>query len=132
MKTLKNKILLMSAFIVIAGITITSCKKDKLDVNDGIKTDSYNNIGDFFNTNKVKSQFVSFSDSLGGTFMSAKGTKVQIAPYTFVDGLGDSVKGMVTMEFKDILQKNDMVLSNMATTTNNNEILNREECFLFV
>ncbi|HNW99641.1 MAG TPA: hypothetical protein PKK00_14640 [Bacteroidales bacterium] len=104
--------------IVLIGITSYTCKKDTLDINDtnDVNTDvSYSNVQDFFNHNGVQSEYFTFNNAVGGTFTSVKGSQIIITPNTFVH-VGDSaVTGNVTLEFKDVYNKSDMVLTDIST-----------------
>lgn len=102
--------------LVLIGTIFISCKKDKLDINE-TNPDNYSSMSAFFNTNGVKSEFFSFQDSAGGTFTSAKGTKITVLPNSFIDASSNVVTGIVTLEFKDIYDKSDMILSDKPTNT---------------
>lgn len=111
-------------FLILICFASFTCKKDTLDVNDPANTnDTYSSTQDFFNKNGVQSEFFTFNEDTGGSFNSVKGSQIIIPPNTFVDAGGNPVSGNVTLEFKDIYDKSDMVLSDMSTEDYNNNIL---------
>jgi hypothetical protein len=120
-KIQKATVMIILMIISLASIT---CKKDKLTENNPTHPvgDSYINTQDFLNQNAVKPQFFTFDNAVGGTFTSSKGSQIIITPNTFTAG-GSIVTGNVTLEFKDIYHKSDMILSQMPTTLTNGGLL---------
>lgn len=105
--------------IVIMMSAISCSKKENVVGPTGSSpSDYYSSMKEFYHKNEVKSQFFTVNASLGGSFTSAKGTKVIIPPYAFVYTMGghDTVKSNVLVEFKDIYKKSDMLLSDKPTT----------------
>jgi outer membrane protein assembly factor BamB len=72
---------------------------------------------DFFERNGVAKQSYVINGSLGGSFTTPQGTKVTIPANAFKTQSGQAVTGNVTIEFKDIYRKSDMLLSNKPTIT---------------
>ncbi|MEO5572558.1 MAG: hypothetical protein ABIT08_06680 [Bacteroidia bacterium] len=96
-------------------ISCISCSKDKT-YNAGNGTgDHYVSLLDFYDYNGVKSRFFTINASSGGNFTTQQGTVVTIPAYAFINNTGDSVYGNVTIEFKDIYKKSDMLLSDKNT-----------------
>ena len=122
-KIMKRKIL-SSAFastilILFFGFIFATCKKDKLDINNPPNPPdggSFLSTQDFLNQHAVTSEYFNFDNANGGTFTSVKGSQIIVFPNTFAAN-GSIVTGNVTMEFKDIYHKSDMILSQMPTTT---------------
>jgi hypothetical protein len=114
---LKNVLLLV---LLTTGFAWFSCKKDKLEVNN---EEGYTSTKDFLNKHKATSEYFTFNDTVGGVFTSAKGSIITVMPNSFVDGSGNPVTGNVTLEFKDVYHKSDMIFSDMYTTTISNTIL---------
>jgi hypothetical protein len=102
---------------ILAGII--SCKKDKKQpaadppAPAPTNTDNYSSLKDFYSKNGVKSQTFTINAAAGGSFVSAQGTTIQIPAGCFA---GNS---NVTIQFKDIYKKSDMLLSNMGTRMTN-------------
>ena len=103
-----------SATLLIAFITIFGCQK-KSDPPVNSDPDTYSTLSDFYNANGVKSEFFTLNATTGGSFVSAKGTKITIKPNSFVDNQYNTISGTVKIEFKDIYSKSDMLMSNMPT-----------------
>ena len=111
--------------IGIAAITITAgCHKDSTPTpsstppaNGGGNADNYSSMGSFFAQNGVATQTYTVTNSAGGSFTTTQGTVVTIPANTFVNNLFQQVSGTVTIAFKDIYKKSDMLLSNMPTNT---------------
>ena len=101
-------------FLLIIVVFCNSCKKDKLVTSTGT-ADGYVSLKDFYHKNEVQAQTFTINASAGGSFTTAKGTQVTIPQSCFVDKNGTLVTGAVTIEFKDIYQKSDMLLSDMPT-----------------
>jgi hypothetical protein len=103
-------------FFVIA--LVSGCKKeDKKPVTPPVVT--YTNLSDFFAANNVKSEIFKIDAEAGGSFVTQKGTKVTIGPNTFVDGTNLPASGPVSIEFKDIYAKSDMLLGQMPVMLGN-------------
>jgi hypothetical protein len=71
----------------------------------------YNSLQQFYQLNGVKSQIFSVDAVSGGSFVTAKGTSVTIPANAF----GTNLSGTITIEFRDIYKKSEMLLSNMHT-----------------
>jgi hypothetical protein len=80
-------------------------------------TDNYTSADDFFAKNNVATKAYSINAASGGSFTSAQGTVVTIPPNTFVSQSNVPVTGTVTIQFKDIYKKSDMLMANMPTET---------------
>jgi len=104
---------------IIAAITIIfGCDKRTVTqptTNTKTPTENYSSMADFFAKNGVVAQTYTVTNSTGGSFTTAQGTVVTIPANTFVNSLYQLVPGTVTITFKDIYKKSDMLLSNMPT-----------------
>src|ERR1017187_3980285 len=113
MKTSKSLILL------IAITAIVSCKKDtKSSTTTPTPTpaaDNYSSVNAFFSKNGVAMQTYTINGTTGGSFTSPQGTTVTIPANAFLTQASVPVTGNVTIQFKDIYKKSDMLLSNMPT-----------------
>jgi hypothetical protein len=106
-------------FLILFILTvIISCKKDKKEpaadppvtpATTPANTDNYSSLKDFYSKNGVKSQTFTINAASGGSFVSTQGTTVNIP----AGCLGAT--GNVTVQFKDIYKKSDMLLSDMST-----------------
>jgi len=101
--------------LAISLLIVTACKKDKKPETEStpetpIATDNYTSLSDFYSKNGVQKETFTFNAGGGGTFISAQGTTINIAPNTFTPS-----SASVVIEFKDIYKKSDMVLSDMPT-----------------
>ncbi len=111
---------------VICIITFAACKKDH--VNSTIpplsqETNNYSSVGDFFAQNAVPMQTFTIHGSTGGSFTTPQGTTVSIPANAFVNHNNVTVSGNVTIQFKDIYKKSDMLMSDRPTITINWEPL---------
>lgn len=114
---MKNQIvLLLTASVVL----FTSCNKDE---DDPPISESYINTIDFLSTNESIVQTYSVDAVAGGSFTSSKGTTVTIPANAFITQAGSSVTGTITIEFKDIYEKSEMLLSLRQTVMNNGRLL---------
>lgn len=106
------------AFVAI--ITSISCRKD-----DGIGkgNSGYASINDFYVRNGVALETYNVDATTGGSFISTKGTQIIVPANAFVTQGGSSVSGNVTLEFKDIYKKSDMLLSDRGTNLIGGDVL---------
>jgi len=102
--------------VVLSLLLIFSCNKKEEENKPGTGSGfNYTSLSEFYKANAVKSQFFTINAVSGGTFTSSKGTKVTIPPNGLTDELGNPITGNVKVEFKDIYDKSDMLLSQMPT-----------------
>jgi hypothetical protein len=97
--------LLICLFIVAIG----SCKKSAGGYPGYASTTA------FYETNGVPMQEYTINAVTGGSFTTLQGTVVNIPPNAFVTQSNVPVTGNVTVQFKDIYKKSDMLLSDMGT-----------------
>lgn len=119
-KTKRMNKKLFSAVIIATAIFCACNKKDNIvDLGPPAApaTHYYTSIKDFYQQNGVPVQVFTVNAAAGGTFTAAKGTKVTIPANAFVAQGGGSVSGNVTIEFREVYTKSEMLLSNMATNT---------------
>ncbi|HWY97916.1 MAG TPA: hypothetical protein VNY36_02415, partial [Bacteroidia bacterium] len=106
------------SFLLAIGL-FTACKKNEpilpATTNTSTNTDHYSSLQDFFAKNGVPLQTYTVNGNSGGNFTTPQGTKVIVPANCFIDKLGNPVTGNVTIQFKDIYAKSDMLLSNMTT-----------------
>jgi len=99
----------IQTLLVLATALTISCEKN-IDHR-------YLTINDFYEKNGVALQSYAINGSMGGSFTTPQGTKVTIPANAFKTQSGQAVTGNVTVEFKDIYRKSDMLLSNKPTNT---------------
>ncbi|MCD6066329.1 MAG: hypothetical protein K0S33_1155 [Bacteroidetes bacterium] len=97
--------------LVIAIIAISSCKKDP----KGASMNTYPSLAYFFAQYAPVMQTYTISGTTGGSFTSPQGTTVVIPANAFSDPSGAPVLGNVTIHFKDIYKKSDMLFAGMPT-----------------
>ncbi|MBK6482691.1 MAG: hypothetical protein IPG01_06060 [Chitinophagaceae bacterium] len=101
--------------VTIAFMIIVSCSKESNNPLELPVTSKYNAVEDFLTANEVKSQSFTFEGSTGGVFTAEQGTEIFIPAYSFATESGFPIAGNVTLEFKEIYKKSDMVLSAKPT-----------------
>ena len=92
------------------AILITGCKKDQPTTIDDAAA-----LTDFFERNVVPSQTFTIDNAAGGTATTAKGTRITFPPNCFIGANGGGITGNVNIEFKELVDKVDFVLSNKGT-----------------
>lgn len=121
---LKNFIVGGTVLAISAGI---GCKKDSTTApatnNTAAAADNYSSVQDFFAKNGVAMQTYTVSGTSGGSFTTPQGTKVTIPANAFVDKSYNPVTGNVAIEFRDIYNRNDMLLSDVPTMLGNGQPL---------
>ncbi len=100
---------------VITIITLAACKKEETPAPVNPSPSGYTSMNDFYAQNGVPLQTYSIDGTSGGSFTTPQGTVVTIPPNAFVTQSYVPVTGNVTIEFKDIYKKSDMVLSDKTT-----------------
>lgn len=108
--------ILIKILFFITGLLFVTCKKDNTQYGS-VTPDNYTDFYDFVSKNEVKTQTYTINATTGGNFTTSQGTNVTIPPNAFVTQSGSPVSGSVTIEFKDIYKKSDMLLSNIPTRT---------------
>lgn len=99
-------------------ITISACHKDDVIAPSTMSnTDNYSSMANFFAKNGVTTQTYTITGSAGGSFTTPQGTVVTIPANAFANNLWQVVAGPVTISFKDLYKKSDMLLSNVPTNT---------------
>ena len=102
-------------FAALTFIGFISCTKDVAFLHEkGL----YNSLSDFYSENGIPMQTYTIDNATGGNFTSPQGTFVSIPSNTFVDDNYNLISGNVTIEFKDLYKKSDMLFANMPPTTN--------------
>jgi hypothetical protein len=114
----------MKKFVVlILAITIAASCKKKEENNTPSPTTNYSSMSEFYAANAVKTETFTVDATAGGSFTTAKGTKVTIPSNALTDELGNPATGVVKVEFRDIYKKSDMLLSDMPTMMGNGKPL---------
>jgi hypothetical protein len=97
-------------------LCLAACKKDLTD-RDFVSTpiDNYSSLSNFYAANEVHIQLFLIDAVAGGSFTTPQGTVVNVPANAFVTQSNQPVAGVVTIQFKDIYKKSDMLLSDMPT-----------------
>ena len=100
--------------VSVLALTLSFCKKSKVAETPAelspVTIDNYASLNDFYAKNGVALQTFTVNAADGGSFISSKGTTVNIPANAF-----SPASGIITIEFKDIYKKSEMLLSNMTT-----------------
>jgi hypothetical protein len=119
MKTINKTLALLFA----ATMILNSCRKEETPAPENPATptggDNYTSLSSFYAQNGVPMQHFTINGATGGSFTTPKGTVVTIPGNIFMDQSGNPVVGNVTIEFKDIYDKSDMLLSKMPPMLSN-------------
>jgi len=94
---------------------MTNCKKDEQP--EQTASDNYSSLAQFYSEKAPKMQYYTINAITGGTFTTPQGTVVNIPANAFKTKMDNTVSGDVTIEFKDIYKKSDMLLANVPTVT---------------
>ena len=129
MKSIKTSILFCFGVFLLVTITFYSCKKKQTEPIEGVSI-YYSSMQDFIDKNGVKKETFTIDAAIGGSFISVKGTTVNIPANAFKDSVGNVITGIINFEFKDIYKKSEMILSDMATNCDTGPMLSAGEFFL--
>ena len=107
MKTIKVSVMAAIAIILMTA----GCKKESSTSGP----DNYSGLSGFYAANGAQMQHYSVDAAAGGNFTSPQGTVVTIPPNSFFNQSGGAVTGTVDIDFKDIYNKSDMLMSDVST-----------------
>ncbi len=106
------KKLSMQAIMFFALLTaLSGCEKGKKDV----QLSDAALLEQFFERNMVPTQNFTVDAGAGGVINTAGGTRITFPPNVLLTANGQPVTGTVNVEFKEIIDKADFVLSNKPT-----------------
>jgi hypothetical protein len=108
-----QKAILIIYFLV--GFSFFSCKKTTQEDPAPVSSKIYS-LKDFHKNNGEPMQKFTLDAQYGTTYSTLKGTIVRIPENCFTDLNGNLVSGTVTIYFKDIYSKSDMLLNDVSTT----------------
>lgn len=114
---------------VLLCVLFVSCDKDK-DKDPTPEPEKFNTVAEFYAANQVASETFTFDASAGGTFTTAKGTKLIVQPNAFVDANMNPVTGSVKVELKDLYSKSDILFSGKPTVTATGMLKSAGEFFI--
>ena len=114
---MKKQITILAILLLFAAVY--SCKRDKTTEDPPAQTDNYTSTANFFAVNATPMQTYTFDAATGGVFTTAKGTVITVPANAFKTQTGGAVTGNVTIQFKDVYKKSDMVLNNLTTHCRN-------------
>ena len=110
---MKKQITILAILLLIAAVY--SCKRDKTTEEPPAQTDHYTSTANFFAVNAPAMQTFTVNAATGGSFTTPKGTIVTVPANAFLTKTGGAVSGNVTIQFKDVYKKSDMVLCELTT-----------------
>jgi len=110
---MKKQITILAMLLLIAAVY--SCKRDKTTEEPPAQTDHYTSTANFFAVNAPAMQTFTVNAATGGSFTTPKGTIVTVPANAFMTQTGGAVSGNVTIQFKDVYKKSDMLLSKLTT-----------------
>ena len=126
---LKHQTMKASLFLLIAvtSIFLASCTKDYHDTTSQVPPGGtippaehkYTSMNDFFSKNQIPSQAFTVDAATGGTITAAQGSVIYIPSNAFVTQQGNAVTGNVSIEFKEVYKKSDMLLGDKPTILDN-------------
>ena len=106
---IKNTFLFTAVMLL---LSLSACKKNK---NEPAPSDNYTSLANFYSVNGVPMQTYTVNGTTGGFFTTPQGTLVSIPANCFVTAGNNPATGTITISFKDIYKKSDMLLSNIPT-----------------
>jgi hypothetical protein len=109
-----RKLIVLAMSIALLCLILVGCDKDKTDV---VKSDA-ELLQDFFKRNMVPSQNFTIDAGTGGVINTVQGTRIEFPPNALVTAAGQPVLGVANIEFKEINEKIDFLLSNKPTIAN--------------
>jgi hypothetical protein len=124
----------IAASLLLTGLGFMACHKESTTPpptsTNPPTYSTYGSIQSFYAQNGVPMQYYTVNGATGGSFTTPQGTKVTVPGNCFIDNLSNPVTGTVTIEFKDIYTKSDMLLSNMPPQLPNGPLKSGGEFFI--
>ncbi|MCC2545387.1 hypothetical protein LJY25_02940 [Hymenobacter sp. BT175] len=121
-------------FGLLAALTsLSACQKeaDEIICDPVVAPDPNNPIQAFINRHRAPSQFFTYDPTRTNSFTTAKGARLTVQPNTFVLPDGRPLPaGPVQLEFREIQDKGEMVLSGTPTVSNGSLLESGGEFFL--
>lgn len=117
----KTSLVITIAAGIIAFSIFNGCKKDTTTQpsNPASRGEYYTSVQNFLKINAAPMQGHALNVATGGSFTTPQGTVVSIPANAFTDWSNNPVTGTVTIEFKDIYTRSEMLFSDMPTVYNN-------------
>ncbi len=116
MKALMKLNLLLPGLFVVFHL---SCKKEEVTTNPSEINVSYSSMDDFHKKNEIPLQKFTLNTGTGGVLTAIHGTKIFIPSNAFVKTGNIPVAGDVSIQFKEVYTKSDMIFSGMNTGNSN-------------
>lgn len=105
---------------------VIACKKETTKQI----TTSPSKLKTFFSDYRNQAQSLTLNSTTGGSLIGAKGIKLYFQPNSFVTKTGVSVTGNITITLKEVYSKGDMILNNLAPTSNGKPLISGGEFFI--
>ena len=118
---MKLKIKNLVCPLIISGFVLffaNSCKKNEdnyNNTNNNFSTENYSSVENFKAANSAPMQIYTVDASTGGSFATPKGTVITVPKNAFITKYGSLVTGSVTIKFKDIYKRSDMLFNDLST-----------------
>ncbi len=103
----RTSILLGSALVLSLMFSCNDVEPVKQQTNN----ENFANIGQYFSDNTVSAETFQFTAENGGSFTTAKGSKVTIPADAFVTRSGQPVTGPIDFKIKEVFSTADMMFS---------------------
>jgi hypothetical protein len=113
---------LISSLAIATIMFFGSCKKNNEVIPGSTSAISYSSLGDFFESRTSPLENFTISAQTGGSFTGAYGTIINFPPNAFADQNGNIVSGDVTIHFKEVFSKTEMIYSNVLPVSYNNAL----------
>src|SRR5262245_22466281 len=105
---MKTIIILLASF---AAAMLVSCDDNSTAPSPEVPGTSYTGPTAFFTKHAPLVQVFDVDAVAGTSFTGSKGTQVSFPPNAFVDANNNPVTGNVTVKFRELYDKKDMLLS---------------------
>jgi hypothetical protein len=127
MKSLMKKLVVPAC--IIAGNIFFACHKDTTTSPPATAASNsvVNTLSAFYQQNGAATQSFTINATSGGSFVGAKGTKFFFPANAFLNSSNQAVTGTINIQVKEIYSAEDMILSNIPTTSGGRGLLSEGE-----
>lgn len=107
---------------MLSTFTISSCKKDRIELPEEIEKNEYNDVNDYLNSKKQQEQDFEITGPSNDTIVGNQGTRIYGMKSCLRDANGDTIDYPFTVHLVELYTPKDMIYWQMPTIANGNPL----------